>query len=92
MAYALLLVGSIEVGSDVVLELGHKERLALFAAALVSDGVLDLDFVKDCAVVELDQECVTDRTLFGVVVLDAELGVFDTVDLGTECVDAGVGS
>ena len=87
----LLLVSSIEVGSNVVLELGHEERLALFTAALVTHRVLDLDLVKDGAVVELNQESIADGALFGVVVLDAELGVFDAVDLGAECVDAGVG-
>lgn len=32
-----------EVGGDVVLELGVKERLSLGATALVADGVVDVD-------------------------------------------------
>ena len=75
---------------NVFLELGEEQGCALRSAALVTHRVLNLDFVKDGAIVELDQEGVTDRALLGVVVLDAELVVFDAVDLGAESVDAGV--
>ena len=53
--------------------------------------ILDFDFVEDGAVIEFDEEGVADGALLGIVVVDAELLVFDTVDLGTECVDARVG-
>ena len=84
------MVGSIVVGGDVVLELGHEERGALGAAALVADGVLDGDLVEDGAVVELDEEGVTDGAALGVVVLGGVLGLLNAVDLGTEGVDARV--
>lgn len=85
-------MGSIEVGCDMVLELGHEQGSALSAAALVANGVLDLDLVKDGAVVELDKEGVSDGALLRVVVVNAELGLLHTVDLGTESVNAGIGS
>lgn len=84
-------MGRVKVGRDVVLELGHEEGGALGAAALVADGVLDLDFVEDGAVVELDEEGVADGALLRVVVVDAESLVFDAEDLGAEGVDARVG-
>ena len=72
------------------LELIHQQRRALRAAALVPDGVLDLDLVEHGAVVELDEERVADGALRGVVVVDAEALVLDAEDLGPECVDARV--
>ena len=74
------------------LELVHQQRGALRATALMTDGVLDFDLVEHGAVVELDEERVADGALLGVVVVDAELLVLDTVDLGAECVNAGIGS
>lgn len=87
----LLLVRGIEVGCDVVLELGHEERSALRAAALVADGVLDLNLVEDGAVVEFNEKGIADGALLGVVVVDAEILILHTIDLGAERVDAGVG-
>lgn len=44
----------VEVVRDVPLELAHEERGSLLTTALVANGVLDLDFIEDGAVVELD--------------------------------------
>lgn len=58
----------------------------------MADGVLDLDLVKDGAVVELNEESVSNGTFGGLVVLGAEAGVLDAVNLGTECIDARISS
>ena len=89
--HLLLLVALSEVGSNVPLELGHEKRSALLAAALVANRVLNLDLVEDSAVVELDKESVGDGALSGIMVVDAVLRLLDTVNLGTERINAGVG-
>ena len=76
----------------VLFELVHQQRFAFFPPPLVTDWVFDFDFIQDRSVIQLDEQCVSDRSLGGIVVVDTELLVFDTVDLGTECVDAGVRS
>jgi hypothetical protein len=56
----------------------------------VTNRVFDLNFVKDSAVIELNEESVADRTLLGVMVFDAETLVFNTVHLGTEGIDTRI--
>ena len=87
----LLLVGLVEVVSDVTTELREQERGALFTTTLVADRVFYLNFIKNGTVVEFDEERVANGTLLGVVIIDAEALVFDAEGLGAENVDAGVG-
>lgn len=86
-----LLMTGIEVVREMRLEFVHQERSALFAAAFVSDRVLNLYLFEDCTVVELDGDGVANGALFRVVIVGAEPGVLDAGDLGTEVVDAGIG-
>ena len=76
--------------ADVSLELGQQQRLSLLPTALVTDRVLDLNFVKYRAVVELNEQSVTDAPLLGVMVVDRVGLVLDAVNLLAECVDARV--
>jgi len=52
--------------------------------------VFNLDLIKHGPIIQLDEQCIADRALFWVVVLNAEAVVLDAVDLGTECIDAWV--
>ena len=72
------------------LELVHQQRGTLFPPPLVSDRVLDLNFVQDGTVIQLDRNRVTDGTFSRVMVVNAKALVFNTGDLGTECVNAWV--
>lgn len=56
-------VRAVKVRLDVALKLGLEERRALLAAALVADGVVDVDFGEDGAVVEGDGQGVRDEAL-----------------------------
>lgn len=56
-------VRAVKVRLDVALKLGLEERRALLATALVADGVVDVDFGEDGAVVEGDGEGVRDEAL-----------------------------
>ena len=55
-------VRAVKVRLDVALKLGLEER-ALLATALVTDGVVDVDFGEDGAVVEGDGQGVRDEAL-----------------------------
>ena len=77
--------------TDMALELAHEERGALCTAALVTDRVLNDDFVEDSSVGEGNGQRVSDGTLIWVVVVLAELRVLHTGDLGAQFVDAWVG-
>jgi len=79
---ALLLACLVKVMADVAAELGQEEGGALGAAALVADGVLDLDLVEHGAVIELDKQRVADGALLGVMIVNAEAVVFDAEDFG----------
>ena len=83
-------MGLVKVVSNVPTEFGKQERGAFLATAPVPNRILDLDLVKHRAVVQLDEQRVSDRAFFRVVVVHAEALVLDTMDLGTECVDARV--
>jgi hypothetical protein len=83
-------MGLVKVVSDVPTEFGKQERGAFLATAPVANRVLDLDLVKYRAVVQLDEQRVSDRAFFRVVVVHAEALILDTMDLGTKCVDARV--
>jgi hypothetical protein len=81
----------VKVVSDVPTEFGKQEWGALFATAPVPDRVLDLDLVEHRTVVQLDEQRISDRAFFRVVVVHAETLILDTMNLGTKCVDAWVG-
>lgn len=74
----------------VPLELVHQQRGALRSPPLVPNGVFHLDLIKNHPVVQLNQECIPDRTLLGIVVVDAEPLLLNAVNLGTESIDASV--
>ena len=79
-----------EVGINVALELLEQQGRALCTATLVTDRVLNLNFVEDGAVLELDKKRIADRALARLVVLDAESLVLNAGDLGPQLVDARV--
>lgn len=81
----------IEVVSDVPTEFGKQEWSAFLATTLVSNWILDFDFVKYRAIVQLDEQRISNRAFFRVMVLNAEALVLDTMNLGTKCIDAWVG-
>jgi hypothetical protein len=83
-------MGVIEVVPDVVTEFGKQERSAFLTTALVPNWVLDLDLVKYSAIVQLNEQRISDRAFFRVMVLNTEAFVLDTINLGTKCVDAWV--
>jgi hypothetical protein len=58
----------------------------------MSYGVLDLDFVQFGTVIQFHSNGITDGTFFWVVVLDAEPLIFNTPDLGSQCVDSWISS
>lgn len=58
---------------------------------LVSNGILNNNLVQHGAVVQLDQKRISDASLGRIVVVDGEGLVFDTVGLGAESVNAGIG-
>ena len=45
----------VEVMSDVPAELGEQERSTFLTTTLVPDWVFDLNLVKYCAIVQLDE-------------------------------------
>lgn len=71
-------------------EFVDQQGSTLGSPSLVSNRVLNLDFLQDSAVVQLNQKGVADGSLGGLVVVDAEAFVLDAVDLGPEGVYAGV--
>jgi len=80
----------VKVMSDMPAELGEQERGTFPTTALVPNWVFDLDLVKYCAIVQLDEQCVSNRAFLRVVIIDAELVILDAVNLSTECVYAWV--
>jgi hypothetical protein len=56
----------------------------------VANGILNFDFIQNSAVVELNEQSISDRTLVGSVVLLAEPFVFNAESLGTERIDARI--
>jgi hypothetical protein len=58
----------------------------------VANGILHFDLIEDRAIVQLDKECVSDGSLSGVMVFHAEPFVFHAIYLGTEGINAGIGS
>lgn len=79
---------SLEVTLVLVEDLG----LGLFATQTVAEGCLDDNLVEHGAVVQGDGESVGDGTLAGVVVVQGELGVFDTADALAEVLKKRRGS
>jgi hypothetical protein len=80
----------VKVVSDVPTEFGKQERGAFLATAPVPNGVLDLDLVKHRTVVQLDEQRISDRAFFRVVVVHAEALILDAMNLGAKRVDARV--
>jgi len=58
----------------------------------VTHGVLNLDFVEDRSIVKFDQKGITNRSLGGFVIFNAEFLFLYTVDLGPEGIYARIGS
>lgn len=58
----------------------------------MSNGIFDLNFVEDGSVVQFHKESVADGSLFGVVVISAELLLLHAEDLGSESIDTRIGS
>ena len=77
---------------DVPAELGEQERSTFFTTALVPDWVFNLNLVKYCAIFQLDEQRISNRAFFRVVIVDAEPFILDAVNLSTECVYAWVSS
>jgi hypothetical protein len=50
----------------------------------VTNWILDLDLVKHGPIVQLDEQCISDRALFRIVVLNAETLVLYAINLRTE--------
>ena len=76
--------------SDMPTELGKQERCAFLTTAPVPNWVLNFDLVKNGAIVQLDEQRISDRAFVRIVIFHAEALVLDAVYLGTECVDAWV--
>ena len=85
-------MGRLVVIRNVPLELVDKQRGTLLTAELMANGILNLDLIEDGAVVKFNEESIADGPLLGSVVLFRESLVFHTVNLGAECVNAGVSS
>jgi hypothetical protein len=56
----------------------------------VPNWVLNLDLIKYRAIVQLDEQRISDRASFWVMVLNTEAFVLDTINLGTKCVNTWV--
>jgi len=50
--------------------------------------VFNLDLIKHGPIIQLNEQCIADRALFWVMVLNTEAVVLNAVDLGMECIDA----
>lgn len=78
------------------LVLGQNLGLGLLTTETVAKGCLDGDLLENSAVVQGDGESVGDSTLGGVVVVDGELGVLNTLDALAQVLDqrggGGLGS
>lgn len=85
-------MGIIVVVRDVLLELVDEQRGSLSATPLVAHRVFNFDFVQDSAVIKFDEEGVANGALGGFMVFFAESLLLNTVNLGTESIDAGVSS
>ena len=85
------MMGLVKVVSDVPTEFGQQERGAFFATAPVTNRVLDLDLVKNRTIIKLDEQRISDRAFFRVVIVHTEAPVLDAMNLDTKCVDARVG-
>ena len=86
----LRLLGT-KTSGNMPVELLNEQRNTLGASELVTNRVLNGNLLKDGAVVEGDLDGVSDGTLVGIVVLGAVGLVLDTLHLGTELIDPGVG-
>ena len=83
-------MGLVKVVSDVPTEFGKQERGAFLATAPVANRVLDFDLVKYRTIIQLDEQRISDRAFFRVVVVHAEALILDTMDLCAKCIDARV--
>lgn len=84
------LVCLIEMVADMSLELLNQKRGALDSPALVSNRVLNDDFIENSSVVECDGERVSDRTFGRIVVVNGKDFIFDAINLGAEGVNSGI--
>jgi hypothetical protein len=78
--------------SDMPTELCEQEWCAFLTTALVPNWVLNFDLVKNSAIVQLDEQCISDRAFVRCMILRAEVLVLDAMNLSTKCIDTRVGS
>lgn len=57
----------------------------------MANGVLNLNLIKDGAIVEFNKESVANGAPLRIMILHAEAAVFNAVDLSTEGVNARIG-
>lgn len=79
----------VKVRRQVTLVFRQNLRLSLLTTETVAKGSFNGNFVEDGTVVQGDGKSVGDGTLCGVVVVDGELRVFDTLDALAEVFDKG---
>ena len=64
-----------------------QQRGSLISSSLVSYGVLNFDFIKNGAIVQLDQEGVPNRTFGGIMIFNSKALIFNAKDLGSQSID-----
>jgi hypothetical protein len=74
------------------LELVNEQRGSFGSSLLVSNGVLNFDFFKDRSIIEFNQEGISNGSLGGIMVINAEAFVFNAEDFGPQCIDTRVSS
>lgn len=78
---SLLDVSGSEVRSDVSLELGVEKGSSLSTTELVSNGVINVNFIEDGSVLEGNGESISNEPLGAVEVVGGDLLVFNARDL-----------
>lgn len=82
----------IKVVRNVSLEFIDQQGSALCPPPLVTNRVLYLHFFELSAIVQLNKECIPNRALRWIVILDGKAWLFNTVNFGTKLVDTRVRS
>lgn len=58
----------------------------------MSNWILHLDFIQLCAIVELDGDCVSNRSFLWVVILYTVALLLDAANLCSKFIDTGISS
>lgn len=74
-----------------VLEFLEQQRRAFSPSTLMSNGILDFDFLKYCSIIEFDEKGIRNRPFRRVVIVNAVRPLLNTVYLRTKSVDARIG-